>query len=122
LRDPLKLLRKNVEKDALILEALAKNKSPSQLITSKYSKGTIPIKDTMFSVWTWNDEQFEKTGKPLQHLGTLFISGKYVGEQMDLHQSIKGYGPYSIAQKLAEKLFPEYDFVIIKEVHGYAYT
>lgn len=77
----------------------------------RYSKGSIPIPDTTFDVFTIKKNRFVK-------VGDIFVSGKTVSEEMDKHYSIMGYTPECVAKKLARRKYPRANPVIVtlKEV------
>lgn len=77
---------------------------------SKFTKGIIPISDTRWKVFTVrNDEIVE--------IGEVFVSGKRVSKEMDEHQSIKGYEPYDIAERLASRKYPKANPLIIEMIY-----
>ena len=63
-----------------------------------YWKGTKPIPDTKFRVWTIINDKFID-------IGIVYVSGKVVVSEMRSHMSIKGYEPSDIAMKIAREKF-----------------
>jgi hypothetical protein len=77
-----------------------------QTKNSKYHKGWIPIPDT-----TWIVEVVDSGAV----LGQVIVSGELVGEEMDKHESIKGFEPCDIALKLAHKQFPNKHVAVFRK-------
>jgi len=84
----------------------------SQSESSKYRKGCIPIPNTRWKVFT-----ISRSGLSFREIGKVFVSGKRVAKEMDEHESIKGYEPYNIAQKIAGKKYPKVNPVIVEQIY-----
>ena len=82
----------------------------SQVTEARYYKGWIPIPDTVWKVETVINDKFVK-------VGTVTIKGSLVGAEMDAHQSIKGYEPYDIAEKVAHRKYPKANPIIVSEIY-----
>lgn len=78
---------------------------------SKFTKGTIPISDTRWKVFTVRNNE-------IVEIGEVFVSGKRVSKEMNDHQSIKGYEPYDIAERLTSKKFPKANPLIIEMIYA----
>lgn len=85
-------------------------KNETQNSESRYHKGWIPIKDTVWKVETLKDGEFVT-------LGEITVKGSLVSAEMDAHQSIKGYEPYDIAQHVANEKFPNANPIIVSQVY-----
>jgi len=80
-------------------------------VTNKYHKGTIPIPDSKWKVYT-----IAKDGISFKYLGEIFVSGKTVSKEMDARKSIKGYEPYDIAKQIAHKKFPKANPIEVERI------
>jgi len=78
--------------------------------SGKYFKGTIPIPDTKWKVWTIVEDKFVEVGE-------VYVSGKLVAEEMRSHRSIKGYEPSDIAMKIAREKF-KVNPVMVEQIYG----
>lgn len=81
----------------------------AQNVTCYFSEGTELIPDTVWKVETIVNDEFVE-------LGTVEVSGKFVSDEMNAHLSIKGYEPSDIAQKLAEKKFPNANQIVTTRI------
>ena len=77
----------------------------------KYRKGWIPIPDTK-----WKVEAIDKDGMSFTYIGTITVSGKRVSKEMNDHQSIKGYEPYDIAQRVAYEKYPHINPIVLSQI------
>jgi len=76
----------------------------------RYSKGNKKIPDTKWRIETIRNKI------DFIILGEVFVSGKEVSKAMDEHRSIKGYMPYNIAKKKAEKKYPQANPILVIQI------
>jgi hypothetical protein len=79
--------------------------------TKRYWAGDAPIPDIDFTVFKIVDEQFVQ-------IGTITVTGKEVGDEMDTFQSIKGHMHQHIAQRKAEAQFDANPVIVIRKDFG----
>ena len=81
-------------------------------IKPRFHKGRAgSIKSTRWKVFT-----LSKDGMSFVEIGRIFVAGKKVARAMDEHQYIKGYCPWDIAEKMAQRKYPKVNPVIVEEI------